>query len=50
MAGPYLMAETLAGQGRRQEAERWAEEALRRSPNELRVQQLLKRIRQAPPR
>jgi arylsulfatase A-like enzyme/Tfp pilus assembly protein PilF len=47
-AGPYLMAETLAGTGRRPEARRWAEEALRRSPNEPRVKQLLERIRRAP--
>jgi arylsulfatase A-like enzyme/Flp pilus assembly protein TadD len=47
IAGPYLMAETLAGQGRRQEAERWAEEALRRSPNDPRAQQLLRRVREA---
>jgi len=45
MAGPYLMAETLVGMGRRAEAERWAQEALRRSPGEPRVQQLLRRIR-----
>jgi len=48
VAGPYLLAETLAGLGRRQEAQRWAEEALRRSPNEPRVKQQLERIRQAP--
>jgi hypothetical protein len=47
MAGPYLLAETLAGRGRRQEAERWAEEALRRSPSDVRAQRLLERIRQA---
>ena len=45
MEGPYLLAETLASLGRRQEAERWAEEALRRSPNDPRAQQLLRRIR-----
>ncbi len=43
--GPFLLAETLASLGRRQEAERWALEALRRSPNEPRVEQLLQRIR-----
>ncbi len=43
--GPYLLAETLAGLGRRQEAERWALETLRRSPNEPRAEQLLQRIR-----
>jgi arylsulfatase A-like enzyme/Tfp pilus assembly protein PilF len=50
MAGPYLMAETLATQGRRKEAERWAEEALRRSPGEPRVLRLLQRIRAEPVR
>ena len=45
MAGPYLLAETLAGLGRRTESLRWAEEALRRSPNEPRAQQLRQRIR-----
>jgi choline-sulfatase len=44
MAGPYLMAETLAGRGRRAEAERWAREALRRSPNDPRAQQLVGRL------
>lgn len=44
MEGPYLMAETLASRGRRQEAERWAREALRRSPNDARAQQLLERV------
>ena len=48
MAGPYLLAETLAGLGRRPEAQRWAEEALRRSPNEPRAKQLLERVRRAP--
>ena len=43
--GPFLLAETLASLGRRQQAERWALEALRRSPNEPRVEQLLQRIR-----
>ena len=43
--GPYLMAETLASLGRRAEAERWAQEAHRRSPNEPRAEQLLQRIR-----
>ncbi len=48
VAGPYLMAETLAGLGRRPEAERWAEEALRRSPDDPRAcKRLLQRIRQA---
>jgi arylsulfatase A-like enzyme/Flp pilus assembly protein TadD len=50
MTGPYLLAETLAGLGRRKEAERWAEEALRRSPNEQRALRLLQRIRQTPRR
>jgi tetratricopeptide (TPR) repeat protein len=50
MTGPYLLAETLAGLGRRKEAERWAEEALRRSPNEPRALGLLQRIRQMPRR
>ena len=44
-AGPYLMAETLAGMGRRPEARRWAQEALRRAPSEPRVQQLVQRLR-----
>jgi len=48
MTGPYLLAETLATLGRRQEAERWAEEALTRSPSEPRALRLLQRIRQAP--
>ena len=48
MAGPYLLAETLAGLGRRTEALRWAEEALRRSPNEPRTQQLQQRLSRAP--
>jgi choline-sulfatase len=43
--GPYLLAETLAALGRRPEAERWALEARRRSPNEPRVEQLLQRMR-----
>lgn len=47
MAGPYLLAETLAELGRRADAERWAGEALKRSPREPRVQQLLQRIRTA---
>jgi choline-sulfatase len=42
--GPFLLAETLASLGRRQQAERWALEALRRSPNDARAQQLLERI------
>jgi tetratricopeptide (TPR) repeat protein len=48
VAGPYLLAETLTGLGRRREAQRWAEEALRRSPDEPRVRQLLERIRRTP--
>ena len=44
IAGPYLMAETLAGLGRRPEARRWAQEALRRHPNDLRAQQLLQQM------
>jgi choline-sulfatase len=43
--GPYLMAETLLALGRLPEAERWLQEALRRSPNEPRTQQLAQRIR-----
>ena len=43
--GPYLMAETLLALGRGPEAERWVQEALRRSPNEPRTQQLAQRIR-----
>jgi choline-sulfatase len=45
VAGPYLLAETLAGLGRRPEAQRWAREALRRGPNDPRVQQLAQRLR-----
>jgi choline-sulfatase len=41
MAGPYLMAETLAGLGRRADAQRWAREALRRSPSDPRARQLV---------
>jgi arylsulfatase A-like enzyme/predicted Zn-dependent protease len=48
MTGPYLLAETLIGLGRRNQAEHWAEEALRRSPNEPRALRLLQRIRQTP--
>jgi choline-sulfatase len=43
LAGPYLLADTLSRLGRRQEAERWAHEAQRRSPNNPRVQELLQR-------
>ena len=50
IAGPYLMAETLAGLGRRAEAERWAQEALRRRPNDARAQQLLQRLSRPPAR
>jgi tetratricopeptide (TPR) repeat protein len=50
MAGPYLLAETLATRGRLKEAERWAEEALRRRPSEPRVLRLLQRLRAAPRR
>ena len=45
MEGPYLMAETLMALGRRQDAERWALEALRRRPDDARAQQLVQRIR-----
>jgi tetratricopeptide (TPR) repeat protein len=45
--GPYLLAETLAGIGRRQDAARWAEEAVRRNPSDPRAQQLLQRIQRA---
>ena len=44
MEGPYLLAETLAGTARRQEAERWAREAARRAPNDPRAQRLLERV------
>jgi len=46
MEGPYLLAETLAALGRRQDAARWAQEAVRRSPTDARAQQLLQRLRQ----
>ena len=45
MEGPYLLAETLASLGRRQDAVRWAQEAVRRSPTDARAQQLLQRLR-----
>jgi tetratricopeptide (TPR) repeat protein len=45
VVGPYLMAETLARLGRRQEAQRWAQEALRRNPDDPRAQELLQRVR-----
>jgi choline-sulfatase len=45
VAGPYLLAETLSNAGRRPEAQRWAQEALRRAPNDPRVQQLSQRLR-----
>ena len=45
IAGPYLMAETLASLGRRPEAQRWAQEAVRRSPGDARARQLLQRLR-----
>jgi choline-sulfatase len=45
--GPYLLAETLAGIGRRQDAARWAEEALRRSPSDPRAQQLLQQVQRS---
>jgi tetratricopeptide (TPR) repeat protein len=47
IAGPYLMAETLAGLGRGPEAQRWVEEALRRGPSDARALRLAQRIRQA---
>ncbi len=47
VAGPYLLGDTLSRLGRRQEAERWAREAQRRSPNDPRVQELLGRILRA---
>ena len=43
VTGPYLLADTLSHLGRRQEAERWAREAIRRSPNDPRVLELLRR-------
>ncbi len=46
-AGPYLSGETLLRLGRREEAARWAREAIRRSPNDPRAQQLLQRTQQA---
>jgi tetratricopeptide (TPR) repeat protein len=45
VAGPYLLAETLSNAGRRPEAQRWAQEALRRGPNDPRVRQLAERLR-----
>ena len=50
MAGPYLLAETLAELGRRPEAERWAREALARKPSDPRAQQLLQRLHPSPAR
>jgi arylsulfatase A-like enzyme/tetratricopeptide (TPR) repeat protein len=44
LAGPYLMAETLAALGRRAEARRWAQEAVRRSPGDPRARQLAQRL------
>ena len=44
MAGPYLLSETLAARGRRADADRWAQEALRRSPADPRAQQLAQRL------
>jgi arylsulfatase A-like enzyme/Tfp pilus assembly protein PilF len=43
--GPFLMAETLGALGRRAEATRWAEEAVRRAPGEPRAQELLARLK-----
>jgi choline-sulfatase len=43
--GPYLMADTLAALGKRADAVRWAEEAVRRNPGEERAQALLARLR-----
>ena len=43
--GPFLMAETLGALGRRAEATRWAEEAVRRAPAEPRAQELLARLK-----
>jgi choline-sulfatase len=45
VAGPYLMAETLLGMGRRPEARPWAQEAVRRRPSDPRAQELLQRAR-----
>jgi tetratricopeptide (TPR) repeat protein len=45
LEGPYLLAETLLATGRRQQAEKWAAEALRRSPADPRAQELVRRIR-----
>jgi tetratricopeptide (TPR) repeat protein len=42
--GPYLLAETLSRAGRMADARRWAREALRRSPDEPKVRQLLRRM------
>jgi predicted Zn-dependent protease len=49
MEGPYLLAETLAALGRRRDAERWAREAVRRSPDDPRTTQLLDRVSAAVP-
>jgi choline-sulfatase len=47
MEGPYLMAETLMALGRREDADRWAQEALRRAPRDPRVGQLLEQMRRS---
>ena len=44
MEGPYLLAETLLALGRRQDAERWAREAARRTPDDPRLKPLLDRF------
>ena len=44
MEGPYLMAETLLALGRREDADRWAREAVRRRPDDPRARQLLQRV------
>ncbi len=45
LEGPYLLAETLLALGRRQQAEKWAVEAVRRQPADPRAQELLRRTR-----
>jgi predicted Zn-dependent protease len=42
--GPYPLAETLLRAGRTADAKRWADEALRRGPNDCRVKELVARI------
>lgn len=44
LAGPYMMAETLVELGRRAEARRWAQEAVRRNPGDPRARELAQRL------